>query len=204
MMEELVEQGWALLHGTQQSNPVQYVVESLSNISAPITRDVQIGSSGCAGDLLASRDEFEFHTDGVFWALPPRWVCIELLRADSGGALHILDLRPIAEVLSAVGRVFFGRESVGIVGEMLERFDTCQVLRYRRDYTIPLSEPDATKLENAVNSVAIHAAAHAVVVGELSLGDCLITDNWRIAHRREAFRGERLIRRLWIGGREKR
>jgi alpha-ketoglutarate-dependent taurine dioxygenase len=199
----LAARGWEVLEAGPGGEPLANVIEALTGSGTALLRDVEIGSAGCPGDLVASPEEFAFHTDGVFWKLPPRWICIQVLRADGGGALHVLDLDPLADELRRCPHLWFGTGQGGLVGPVVADGGARPVIRYRRDYMHALEDTDTAKLAELHERVGAHAAA-AERVGELAPGDCLVIDNWRLAHRREAFRGERRIRRLWFGAKASR
>ncbi|MFK0278814.1 TauD/TfdA family dioxygenase [Ensifer sp. NPDC090286] len=199
VIEDLRENGWLILSRHSDSEKFSMLTRQIEN-DAPLMRDVEITSAAAKGQLRASRKQFDFHTDGVFWKIPPRWMCIEVLRADAGGALHVVDLRPLALSLGAIGPVFFGNENAGCVARAADDRDGNWILRYRRDYMHAVDGTEPAHWESAHTAVANHVQAQAHRVGELQPNECLFLDNWSFAHCREAFSGERVIRRMWFGG----
>jgi hypothetical protein len=127
---------------------------------------------------------------------PPRWVVIHVLRSECGGALHVLDTRTIIGQLREWNKVWFGTDAAGVATAPVTDEGKTPIVRYRADYMRPLTE--ITELGTLHAFLRVHAARAAVALRELSEGDNLVLDNWRVLHRRTAFEGERVIRRLWL------
>ncbi|MGX1166740.1 hypothetical protein AB7M16_003006 [Bradyrhizobium sp. USDA 372] len=199
MIEVLRKDGWLRLSRSDDFAEISLLIAEIEE-DTPLMRDIEIASSGSRAQLQASREQFDFHTDGVFWQVPPRWMCIEVLRADFGGALHVVDLRPLSEVLDAFGPVFFGNGNGGLVARAVENHDGSQVLRYRQDYMHSVNDAEGVNWGGLHLTAAHHMHRRAHRVGELRANECLFLDNWHFAHFRAAFSGERVIRRLWFGG----
>lgn len=200
VFETLRREGWLVLSRSEDAGSYEMLVEELAASGAALSRAVEISSSNGGAVLRASRDLFDFHTDGVFWPVPPRWMCIEVLRADQGGALHVIDLRPLADALSLMGAVFFGNEHGGTIASAAADIDGDLILRYRRDYMLPVEETSEGGWTAAHDAFLRHTQANARRVGELQESQCLFLDNWKFAHCREAFKGDRIIHRKWFGG----
>lgn len=173
------------------------LVEGFERAGFRVTRDVVIGGDDGSAQLVAQTGDFWFHTDGVFLPEPPRWVIIQVLRAEGGGGLHVVDAAPLANEAGGC-EAWFGTERHGLTAPVAGVIDGRACIRYRADYMRPVSDRDAGALAAVHARVAELAARSSVSVGELAVGDCLVTDNWRILHRREAFSGTRVIRRLWL------
>ncbi|MBN1206413.1 MAG: TauD/TfdA family dioxygenase [Myxococcaceae bacterium] len=171
------------------------LVDSLGQAGFRVVRDVVIGDG--TAQLSPHLGDFWFHTDGVFLPVPPRWVIIQVLRAEGGGGLHVVDATPLAGEVD--GReVRFGTERHSITTPVVSALDGLACIRYRADYMRPVHERDGGALEAVHTRVSELAARSAIALGELAVEECLVTDNWRILHRREAFTGTRNIRRIWL------
>lgn len=185
---------FSLCHGC---GPLPRVVEELTGSQVELTRDVTVGMPGDDVDLVAELGDFWFHTDATFLAVPPRWMVIAVLEADGGGGLDLLPAELIDPDALAAPASYLTSQGM-LVSPVLEpRSDGTGVnrLRYRQDRM--LAAGDAAALDRAHQ--AVRAAAHlAVAVGELSPGECLLVDNWKVLHRRRNFTGRRVIRRLWL------
>lgn len=159
-----------------------------------VTRDVTIGAE-VRDDLRPQCGDFWFHTDGVFWQTPPRWVAIQVLRADSGGEFELLDGRRMSESIPR-GEVAFGRRP--LLRSSVYTFGAAARIRYRRDYMHAVAGGASIA---AIDGVVEAGAADATrVQPRLIAGDCILLDNWRLLHRRLPFAGVRRIRRIWLGG----
>lgn len=187
---------WTRGHDVVQGSADE-IVAAMIDFGARVVRDVVIDSAG-QGALAAQPGDFWFHTDGVFLTVPPRWVVVEVIRADSGGALHVLDGTQLSEVSQLGGYIWFGNDNGGVHAQIVSRIAGRPCLRYRADY---MRDDQRGLTVNAAHaSIAALAAINAVALGELPAGSCLVVDNWRVLHRREAFQGARTIRRLWLHG----
>lgn len=171
--------------------PAVEIVGELVLSGQQVVRDVII-DSGADGDLAAERGDFWFHTDGAFLRKPPRTVVIEVLEADSGGALSVLDLDPLAAVL-ADSRATCDDGAGEFAVALAEQFDGARCFRYRRDRMRPIDD----SLQRAHDAIE-RASSEAFELGALRAGNSLILDNWRVAHRRQSFDGRRKIRRFWL------
>lgn len=187
----LFDRGYDVVHGPGACSSI---VDVLVGIGSRVDRDVIVGAAG-GGDLLSHPDDFWYHTDGSFLAKPPRWMIIEVLQAESGGALHLLDASPLIRQFDA-GEIWYGTELAGIVAPVASDINGRVCIRYRADYMRPYH--DFSLLDRVHSQVARHAARSSTLVGELSQSSCLVADNWLVLHRRAAFVGKRTIRRLWL------
>lgn len=161
-----------------------------------VERNQVIGSPGDGTALVAEPGDFWFHTDGVFLSVPPRWVFILVLEADTGGAMQVLDTASWLSRLPSAA-FWFGRAGKGIAASLCSRAGDVSLIRYRRDYMEQL--PGGVGPDVVHGIVQEEAEQHAVTVGELRPGTGLLLDNWRMLHRRTAFCGRRVIRRVWLG-----
>ncbi|MBP7608803.1 MAG: hypothetical protein E6Q99_09165 [Elusimicrobia bacterium] len=189
--DALLDRGYDVMHGT---GAAAAMVDGLAQLGYRVGRDVVIGPPG-SGVLLPHEGDFWHHTDGTFFAVPPRWVIIEVLRADRGGALHVFDAASLARELDS-GTIWYGTELGGVFTSVVTEIDGRPCIRYRADYMHACDDPDRLAAVHA--RIARHAATSAIEIGELPPSSCLVTDNWRVLHRRAAFTGERTIRRLWL------
>ena len=201
MIDALREKGWLVLSGPGSDRHFSVLIGQIERDGAPLVRDVKVASAGCGGNLLAHEGKFESHTDGVFWALPPRWLCIQVLKAEAGGALHVLDLRPLATQLD-IGLIYFGNSAHRLLAPVVDCFRGSKYVRYRRDYMTVEEGASTNLLDSAHVAFAEYAAASSHCIGELGQQDFLFLDNWNYAHCRDAFSGQRVIRRMWFGGSE--
>jgi alpha-ketoglutarate-dependent taurine dioxygenase len=180
--------------------PAPALVRRIRNIvdqPLHVVRDVVIGMPGDATPLVAELDDFWFHTDATFLLRPPRWIAIHVLEATAGGGLEVLPADLVdAEALAT--RAAFPTGGSPLRAPVLETTTEGPRIRYRRDLMTPGGD-DPHGLD-AVHAAVGAAAPCSVHAGELKAGDCLLLDNWRILHRRRAFRGRRVIRRLWLAG----
>lgn len=178
-------------------DPLPALLESYSRVGARISRDVVIGGNANCADLIAQPGDFWFHTDGVFWLLPPRWVVIQVLETEGGGELEMANAAPLLSELPE-GLCFFGSADAGRTAPVVERTAGGLVLRYRTDYMHPLA--GGVELEPLHALIRARLPALSSHLGALSVGDCLILDNWSQLHRRREFIGNRRIRRVWLDG----
>ncbi|MEV0640711.1 hypothetical protein AB0I77_38465 [Streptomyces sp. NPDC050619] len=173
------------------------VIESLVGAPLAVQRDLVIGMRGDGTELAAQPGDFWFHTDATFLPVPPRWMVILVQEADSGGALDLLP----AECLDSgplTAPVGFRTAEGVLTAPVLEPVAGLAPgrLRYRRDRMTEAG--DAGDLEKAHAAISAAAAHSTVSVGELRAGYGLLLDNWTVLHRRHAFTGRRVIRRLWL------
>lgn len=159
--------------------------------------------------LSTSAAEFPLHTDDTFAPQPARWVLMHCWRADEAGGgvsrvSRLTDFLPqlsttAVKHLKAKGFASpFGSAPVLFAtseADMGIRFNRRDFDSYAKRFGPPLSGPQA----DALDEVMAAANAHAREVA-LSMGDCLIVDNWRVLHGRTAFAAGsgRLLKRLRV------
>lgn len=177
-------------------DPLTRISRLFKELGVRLMRDVTVGWPMEHRDLCADPGDFWYHTDGCFLAQPPKWVVVQLLRADKGGAIHALDCTEILALLPKEN-LWFGTTKTGTIAPIVSEEPPDVIVRYRRDYMRPLSSPEI--LTQADNLITQHAARRGVYIGELCEGDCLLINNSVMLHRREPFSGARVIRRLWFG-----
>lgn len=167
--------------------------------------DVMPKSPG-KGTSIGDR-ELSFHTELAEFADPPRYVALYCIRpAASGGALRLLDLRPMLEALpqahisalllepvtvyceDEIARLHGNRAFAAPVlswrdGQLAVRYDPPQ---------IDASTPDALRdfADRMLTADELHVVSFVQPAQSLA-----IWDNWRIAHGRTAFEGTE--RHLW-------
>lgn len=195
-LKNLIERGYQVVESSDTQALLQ-IISELGNLGFVVMRDAIIGGRNQGVDLVAQPGDFWFHSDGVFLETPPRWVAIQVLETEGGGALHVLDAQPIMDRLHGI-YVWFGTEHRGLHVPVISWIGDHQCLRYRADYMQIGISGDVSALE-AVHEEVRAFSANALTLGELPTGWCLVTDNWRVLHRREAFVGQRTIRRIWFG-----
>ena len=196
MFEDLASCGWALLRSGGR-DPTAKIVASFARNDVNPTRDVTIGQRP-TDPLRPQPGDFWFHTDGVFWTVPPRWVAIQLLEADKGGELQVLDSRWFVDEVPVGTCLFGGREPRNRAAISWERGGV-RAIRYRQDY---MTDGEPASMLSLVDALVRRWAAEAVDVPDLEPLDCLIVDNWTHLHRRKQFEGERRVRRIWFEGNE--
>jgi alpha-ketoglutarate-dependent taurine dioxygenase len=190
------ERSFALIPSDDGGDPCRSIIQAFAEHDFHVTRDVIVSTQDVAGDLTAQAGDFWFHTDGVFLEPPPRWVVIQVLEAEQGGELHVLNAAGLRDSLPS-GDVLFGQPHRGVTAPLVVAAASGQrVFRYRQDYMHPLS--GGADLEAAHRVVSGLAEQNAVPLGALAPYDCLVLDNWWVMHRRESFSGRRVIRRLWL------
>ncbi|MDH6575442.1 TauD/TfdA family dioxygenase [Kitasatospora sp. MAP5-34] len=173
------------------------LVDELTGGASYLVRDVTIGMPGDeSAELVAEQGDFWFHTDAAFLPVPPRWMVIAVLEAESGGGLDVLPAESIDPAALAVRAAYLTADGsrVSPVLEELPR-GRGRRIRYRRDRMLATGAPDGLA---AVHRAVETAADQAVSVGQLGSGECLLVDNWTVLHRRRPFGGRRVIRRLWF------
>lgn len=174
------------------------LIASLVGSPLVTVRDVVIGMHGDTTELVAELGEFWFHTDATFVPEPPRWMAILVQEADTGGALDLLSAECLDPVRLAAPVGYRAPDGV-LTAPVLEPVPGVAGpgrVRYRQDRMADTGDPDA--LAAVHEAVREAAARHTVPVGELRAGECLLLDNWTVLHRRAAFEGRRVIRRLWL------
>ncbi|KUL36996.1 hypothetical protein ADL22_23035 [Streptomyces sp. NRRL F-4489] len=171
--------------------------EELTGRRLAVVRDVTVGMPGDDGELVAQQGDFWFHTDATFLPEPPHWMIIAVQEAHAGGELELLPSEFLdTEALSAEATYLTPDGAVHTpVWEPLPGPPGTGRLRYREDRM--LAGGDAAAVDRAQQAVS-DAAAHALTVGALAPGECLLVDNWTVLHRRRTFTGRRVIRRLWL------
>lgn len=185
---------------TRSARAFVELVRSLIEAGYPLFRDVIIGPPRKGADLAPLDGDFWFHTDGAFLPVPPRWVLIQVLQTDGGGALSLLDLTSFRTRLPNA-RFWFGQGHQGVEAPIFDKVGDLPLVRYRRDYMRALSanENETIRIHGLIEEVS---RDRALMLGELEPGCSLLADNWRFLHRRAPFVGERSIRRLWLGSQE--
>ncbi|GAA2339036.1 TauD/TfdA family dioxygenase [Streptomyces kunmingensis] len=173
-------------------------IASLVGIPLVTVRDVVIGMRGDDTELVAQLGDFWFHTDATFVPAPPRWMAILVQEADEGGALDLLPTEFLdpARLSALVG---YQAQDGTLTAPALEPVPGVARpgrVRYRQDRMTDAGNPMA--LADVHEAVREAAEQGTVPAGELGPGDCLLLDNWTVLHRRTAFEGRRVIRRLWL------
>ena len=195
--DPLPELGCATVLRASGEDPLPALVDRCEELGARVLRDVVLGMPGDRMPLSAKPGDFWFHTDAVFLPEPPRWVVIQVLEAEGGGDLHVLDATMLMPLMPP-GDVLFGDEGTRHRCPITDQRDGTPYLRYRRDYMSPV--PDGADVDAAHMLIESQAALHARrVEPPLARLDCVILDNWCLLHRRQPFVGRRVIRRLWLG-----
>jgi hypothetical protein len=187
--------GGALVLRAQPEDPLPGFLETCARHGVHVARDVVLGMPGDETELTAQMGDFWYHTDAAFLPEPPRWILIQVIQAHEGGNLHVLDVGDLLPQLD-VGDAMFGQGEVRLQLPVVDAVGGVQFLRYRRDYMSPV--PGGADLECIHALVEAHAEAHARCLGALGPMDCAVFDNWQTLHRREAFGGRRVVRRLWL------
>jgi alpha-ketoglutarate-dependent taurine dioxygenase len=197
---ELTREGFGVLKH-EGEDTAELAIHCLSEAGFPLLRDVMIGMGGDPNvDLTADGGDFWFHTDGVFLRSPPRWIAIFLKERQLGGDLQVLSSLPIA-CQAPHCEVRFGSLDSGVTSAILTAHKGKALFRYRSDYMF--SSPEDQGILHAFDQLLrSHAETAAMNIDGFSPGDCLIVDNWTLLHRRRAFSGRRVIRRLWFGERK--
>jgi alpha-ketoglutarate-dependent taurine dioxygenase len=190
MINDILRKGFELFDG--HNVQLEQIITDLKDFSLEITRDVII-SNVVNSHLTATDHDFWFHTDGVFMDVPPEWIIIQVLRADSGGSIELYDTHNINKMVQNI--IYkYGKPDQFIKKPLIELKEGDSIFRYRKDYM-------ASDIENAQN---LHTAIeesiekNKIVIGELKDNEFILINNWRFLHRRNLFKGERTIRRIWI------
>lgn len=186
-----------VISGVEQ-DPLPGLVESFCSIGVRVTRDVVISGVDGGGDLVNGPGDFWFHTDAVFWSVPPRWMIIQVLEAEQGGELEVADSRSFLAWMPR-GTCFFGCRGTGHTVDVVSATAKGTILRYRADYMRPVA--GGVCFDALHEHMRSHLPAVSMHLGSLSVGDCLVLDNWTQLHRRRPFQGRRRIRRVWLDGR---
>jgi alpha-ketoglutarate-dependent taurine dioxygenase len=188
--------GYSVVRASER-DPLPDLLEAFHQSGSWITRDVVIGGMADAPHLVSMSGDFWFHTDGVFWTIPPHWIIIQVLQTEGGGQLEVVDAGPLLEEFPR-GECFFGREGIGQTAALVSYCDENPVLRYREDYMIPISGGlDLNALHSQLKNRLFPSS---IDLGCLQPGECLVLNNWTHLHRRRAFSGNRRIRRIWLDG----
>jgi hypothetical protein len=194
MIKDFHEKGYLLMNGSEIN--IDEVLEVFAADGLHVNRDVVISNRDQKANLSASKSDFWFHTDGVFMASPPRVMIIELIKAESGGETELLDVTPIKDEIDNI-TYNYGKQDQYITADIFSDTDKGEIFRYRKDYMWPADKGvDASGLHVLLEA---EAEKNALKLGGMQSGDILILDNWRFLHRRRPFKGERKIRRIWLG-----
>lgn len=175
-----------------------HLVRTLAGAGYPLLRDVRVGPAESGATLSPHEGDFWFHSDGVFLPLPPRWVVIQLLHSEGGGALSLLDASALCDRMPAT-QFWFGKNSQGVRAPVVDTTRDLRFIRYRRDYMHGVIGADSEAAAAVHDLIERESNENAISIGELEVGYSLVVDNWRFLHRRAAFIGDRIIRRLWFG-----
>jgi hypothetical protein len=197
IQNEIINNGYCLVRLNSNIGLVDAVSEIQNSFNSILKRDVVINSSPTEGELGANTEDFWCHTDGVFINTPPSYVLIQVIEADAGGELCLLDTAHISHVFSKE-EFFFGKDENGVKSKIVSYDENSQktIFRYREDYMASL-QPNST-LFNENRKITDYVAKAELKIGKLMPGEFLIIDNWRMLHRRRSFTGKRTIRRLWF------
>lgn len=144
----------------------------------------------------AVEGEFWFHSDACFVTIPPRYIIVEVIERDKGGALSILDCSRIDTDINQ--DFIFGNENHSISVPWKASYKGDVIYRYRKDY-MKARTPENNSLLNELHSaVESSFKENAINLGELDRTEYLIVDNWKMLHSRADFSGERTINRYWF------
>lgn len=193
MYSKLIKKGYVYLPATKTAEQA-VLLKKLRKNNYVISRDTVISNKTEKGDLVAPHDDFWFHTDATFQKKPPKYIGIQVLKSEGGGKLELFDSNNIINIVdNSLCR--FGTSENNAIFPIKEMTDDGLIFRYRKDYMNFVDGQPETNLHSLIENMS---ANNAISIGEMSVGDMLIVNNWRFLHRRAPFRGERTIRRLWI------
>ena len=209
-MARLQESGWVVIEDVPAAKAeVELALARLGALQpqySGLTFWDVIPKSPGKGTSIGDR-ELSFHTELAEFADPPRYVALYCLRpAVSGGALKLLDLRPVLEALSAAKISVLMQEPVTVYCEdEIARAHgniafTAPVLS-RRDGQLAVRY-DPPQIDASTPASLRDFADRILTLGEQHLASFVqqaeslaIWDNWRIVHGRTAFEGTE--RHLW-------
>lgn len=171
---------------------IDYLIKDLFAFGINIVRDVIIDShpaelTNRKETLKAQHGIFNYHSDGVFLPTPPKFVLIQLLQPNPSGLLSLVDMSFFDKEKNA--EYFFGVGEEGVKARLFQD----GIFRYRKDYMTPLEGGDIL-LHDYMKEYCHQYKSNTIQLGK---GECLLIDNHKYLHARSAFKGRRLIRRLW-------
>ncbi|WP_143707404.1 carbon starvation induced protein CsiD [Uliginosibacterium sp. TH139] len=162
-----------------------------------IIRDVIISDADSADtELVASRCEFPFHTDGTFLTIPPKYVVIIVKEAQSGGQISL------SNIDSTLKRTIIGmrakyRSNTSVFESPIYNESLC-MFRYRRDFMSPTNGMLDSEFQDMLDDIESKLTNRQILVGKIDPGYGIILNNHNFVHKRSEFAGRRVIRRIWL------
>jgi alpha-ketoglutarate-dependent taurine dioxygenase len=154
--------------------------------------------------LSTSAAQFPLHTDGYNLAEPPRFVL--LLRIDATSEVPTSTLSDVIAAIATLNDADRQRLRCRMYGSargpvaVLDNAGDAIRIRFNPVEMRRWSAPKDRKAIDDIIATVEAAMALQIRTFELHRGDCVIVDNWRVSHGREALtpRSGRVVLRMWV------